>query len=73
MTGEGVQYKGRTVSKDGFRVFVYGTQGQKKLVNSWDEFERHMASGLWFPSQDEATKPQEVERIYVKSRKKGRD
>ena len=48
MQGEEVLYQGRKVSRDGFRVFVYGRNDQKKLVNSWDEFKSHMATGIWF-------------------------
>ena len=55
MQGTQVIYLGRSIAKDGFRVFIYGPNGQKKLVNSWSEFESHMASGVWFATEDEAS------------------
>lgn len=53
MSDEFVLYDGRMVSKENFRVFVYGLEGAQKVVNSWLEYEAAMASGLWFPSKDE--------------------
>ncbi len=43
-------YQGRVVSKKHFRVFIYGATGDKKLVESWEDYERHMATGIWFSS-----------------------
>ncbi len=55
---EEVIYNGRRILKNHFRAYVYGQNEAKKLVNSWDEFEAHMATGLWFPSKAEvAPKP----------------
>lgn len=56
MKGETVLYDGRVVSKEGFRAFIYGMDGKTKLVNSWDEFQESMSSGLWFPSKDKIPK-----------------
>ena len=53
MEGESVLYCGRLVPVENFRVFVYGLEGATKLVNSWDEYEKAMATGLWFPTKDE--------------------
>ena len=62
MQGTQVIYLGRSIAKEGFRAFVYGSNGQKKLVNNWNEFESHMALGTWFATQEEATpKPEEIE------------
>lgn len=47
-------YLGRPVAKEGFRTFIYGPNGTKKLVNSWDEYESHMESGLWFSTIEAA-------------------
>ena len=47
-------YKSRMVSKEHFRVFIYAPDGSKKLVESWEEFERHMATGIWFDSKKSA-------------------
>jgi hypothetical protein len=54
MQGTQVIYLGRSIAKEGFRAFIYGSQGNKKLVKNWDEFEAHMASGIWFATQNEA-------------------
>jgi len=56
MQGEEVLYQGRKVSRDGFRVFIYGRNDQKKLVNSWDEFKIHMATGIWFANVNDIPK-----------------
>ena len=53
MQGTQVEYNGRSIAKEGFRAFIYGANNTKKLVNSWDEFEAHMASGVWFATLDE--------------------
>jgi len=60
MQGTQVVYLGRSIAKESFRAFIYGADGSKRLVNSWDEFERFMASGVWFASAEEA-KPKEQE------------
>jgi hypothetical protein len=54
-----VLYNGRWVQKKHFRVMVYNASA-KKIVNSYDEYEREIASGLWFASQDEAIPKQPV-------------
>ena len=48
-----VIYNGQRIQKHHFRAFVYGLDDKTKLVNSWDEFEAHMATGLWFPSKED--------------------
>lgn len=52
MKGETVLYDNRIIPKEGFRAFIYGFDGKTKLVNSWQEFEKEMSSGLWFASKD---------------------
>jgi len=44
-------YQGRPVSEQGFRAYMYSLDGEKKLVNSWQEFEEHLQTGLWFESE----------------------
>lgn len=61
MQGKQVIYLGRSIARDGFRTFIYGSNGVKKLVKSWDEFEAHMASGIWFDTKDKA-QPVEAEK-----------
>jgi hypothetical protein len=48
-----VFYNGRHVPIDGFRTYIYGNAGQKKLVNSWDEFQAHVSTGMWFALKNE--------------------
>ena len=45
-----VWYLGRWVDREHFRVFVYKQGNEKKLANSYDEYEKLLATGLWFDS-----------------------
>jgi hypothetical protein len=47
-----VNYRGRIVDKKHFRAFIHGATGDKKLVENWAEFEKHMATGLWFDAEE---------------------
>lgn len=49
-------YNGRIVSKGSFRTFIYAPCGKKKLVESWDQFQKHMETGVWFSSFDKIKK-----------------
>jgi hypothetical protein len=53
MDGVTAVYLGRIVSKEHFRVYIYSTEGKRKLINSWKDFENHMQTGLWFASKYE--------------------
>lgn len=70
MQGTQVIYKGRSIAKEGFRAFVYGPKGLRRLVNSWDEFEAHMASGVWFSSLKDVVEPQPVIEEVAETPKK---
>jgi hypothetical protein len=70
MQGTQVLYLGRSIAKEGFRAFVYGVNDQKKLVNSWHEFEASMASGVWFASKEDVVIPQPVEEQKDETPKK---
>lgn len=74
---EMVLYDGRKVLREGFRVFIYDTNNEPKLVNSWDEYVEHMASGVWYSHKktDEIPNTAELEKgLTPKSgKKKGRD
>lgn len=61
MDGVPAIYLGRIVSKENFRVYIYSSNQQEKLVNSWDEYEREIATGLWFAEKADAIieEPQE--------------
>lgn len=54
MKGVPAIYLGQIVDKKHFRTFIYSMDGSKKLVESWDEYERHMETGLWFAMQEDA-------------------
>lgn len=54
MSNVPAMYLGRLVDKEKFRTFIYGPKGLKKLAESWDDYEAQMASGLWFPTAEEA-------------------
>lgn len=62
MKGVPAIYLGQIVDKQFFRTFVYSMDGSKKLVESWDEYERHMESGLWFSTQEDAKSRIPVEK-----------
>ncbi len=76
MEGTPAVYLGRIIEKKHFRAFIYGPNGERKLVESWDEFEANMQSGIWFATVEdaEASKAivEEVEPVEVvkKPRKK---
>lgn len=53
MEGTPAIYLGKLVPKENFRVFIYAHDGSRRLVESWDEFESSMQSGLWFASASE--------------------
>ena len=62
-------YLGRIVSKENFRVFIYGQGGVQKLVESWDEYEEHMASGVWFAELDKVPAMPVLEDIEEKPKR----
>lgn len=62
MKGVPAIYLGQVVEKKHFRTFVYSMDGVKKLVESWDEYEQHMESGLWFSTQEDAKRRVPVEK-----------
>jgi hypothetical protein len=43
-----VDYQGRMVPKESFRAFIFNAQGEKKIVNSWDDYEAHLSTNEWF-------------------------
>lgn len=52
-----VTYLGRAVPKRGFRAYIFNKDGNKKLVNSWEEFDVFTSSDDWFATQEEAEAP----------------
>lgn len=71
---ETVMYDGRIVPRDNFRTFIYGINSQPKLVNSWSEFQEHIATGLWFSSLGDVPVELPIEscKEVVTSKPKGR-
>ncbi len=76
-----VFFEGREVPVRGFRAFVYGKNGVKKVANSWIEYQGHLATGFWFSSEIpptvETIEEPKVEAITLElkakpKRKKGR-
>lgn len=63
---ERVMYQGRAVPKDAFRVFVYGKDKAMKLMNSWDEYSKAIASGLWFANKDDIDNKPKLQRVRLK-------
>jgi len=73
MDGVPAIYLGRIVSKENFRAFIYSPNQQEKLVNSWDEYEREIATGLWFADKADAISAgtkEESEKEDTKPRQK---
>lgn len=63
-------YCDRVVSRENFRAFIYGHCGKTKLVNSWDEYEAHISTGIWFDRPEEVKEVVEVvQEIKKPSRK----
>ena len=58
MEGTPAVYLGRIVSKDNFRVFIYSPVGTRKLVETWLEYEKCMATGNWFATKAEVEEHQ---------------
>ena len=54
MKGLTAIYQGKVVKKAHFRAYVYAPNGSHHLVESWDEFEKKMESGLWFATKEQA-------------------
>lgn len=63
MNDEAVKYNGRIVPKAGFRAYVYDKDSNKKLTNSWGEFEAHVSTSMWF--SDKADIPKIVKKKRV--------
>jgi hypothetical protein len=71
MEGIPALYNGQVVSKANFRAYIYSPDGNQKLVNSWDEFETNMQTGLWFAKKEEANQvKQDVKPERTKKQKK---
>lgn len=54
MKGTPAIYLGRIVNKEKFRTHIYGSNGEKKLVESWASYEAAMQTGIWFATREDA-------------------
>lgn len=74
---EMVLYNGMKVPRESFRAFIYDINNEPKLVNSWDEYVEHMASGIWYTNKktDNIPNSSELEKGLKpeSGKKKGRD
>lgn len=69
MQGVPAIYKGKIINKENFRAYIYGANGNKKLVNSWDEFEANVQTGVWFASKKDAENVKQVEEQKPKQKR----
>ena len=66
MKGTPAIYLGRIVDKKHFRAFIHAPDGARRLVESWDEFEANMQSGVWFATPEDAKASLEVVKPKAK-------
>ena len=69
MQGVPAIYMGRIVEKEHFRTFIYAPDGSSKLVESWDEYERHMETGVWFATVEDAKSSVKPKRVRKEVKK----
>ena len=67
MKGVTAIYLGRIIDKSNFRTFIYSPDGTQKLVDSWDDYEKHIETGLWFALKEDA-----ITRISIKKPKRSK-
>ena len=69
MKGTPAVYLGRIVDKKHFRAWIYGADGERRMVESWDAFEAAMQSGIWFAKlEDIQAKPKPKAKPKAKSK-----
>ncbi len=54
MKGVTAIYNGRVIDKKYFRAFIHACDGQKRLVESWEEYEANVQTGCWFATEKDA-------------------
>jgi hypothetical protein len=67
-----VEYLGRWVDKQNFRVFVYNEKEQR-LASSYEEFINLTSSGLWFESKEAALNAKNLEKKTQKSKNSAKE
>lgn len=68
MKGTPAIYLGRIVDKKNFRAFIHAPDGARRLVESWEEFEANMQSGVWFATPEDAKASLDVPKPKAKPR-----
>lgn len=68
-----VNYQGRMVSRENFRVYIFSSDGSQKLVNSYAEYLRHMDTGDWFATRMDATLKKDIPEVMTKGFKQKKD
>lgn len=66
-------YLGKIINTENFRAYIYNTEGSKKLIESWRDFENHMATGLWFPKKSEVLEMQKIKKKQESNPKRKRN
>ena len=69
MKGTPAIYLGRIVEKKNFRAFIYAPNGDQRLVESWEEFEANMQSGLWFATSQDVKESLIAEKPKTRTRR----
>ena len=72
MKGVTAIYNGRLIDKKHFRAFIYSPDGQKRLVESWEEFEANVQTGCWFTTEKDAKDAMALKELEEKEAKKAR-
>ena len=59
-------YLDKIVDKKNFRVFVYGFNNLKMLVETWEAYQSAMKTGLWFAKEEDVKSTEKVKSKRVK-------
>lgn len=61
-----VEYNGRLVDSDHFRVVMYHIDGMCRVAEGWDDYQRLLNSGEWFEKLSDIPKNKPKKRRYPK-------
>lgn len=64
-----VCFQGRTVPAETFRAWMYNTNGERKMANSYEEYAVLSSTGLWFDTKEQASN--EVADARTKPKRQG--
>lgn len=51
-----VIYDGRLIPESPFAAYIYGPNDTQKLVHNWADYQKEIASGLWFTYKKDVPK-----------------